>query len=98
MRLVVLLTLLPKQFTGLNISAGLTQPEQTGGDTQDISVFGGFGDLDENGFNVFGVVDYRHGNDIMAKDRKVSERGGLLPELGVKEVVAVHFLQIFQKI
>lgn len=52
MRLVVLLTLLPKQFTGLNISAGLTQPEQTGGDTQDISVFGGFGDLDENGFNV----------------------------------------------
>ncbi|MDU9020703.1 MAG: TonB-dependent receptor plug domain-containing protein, partial [Acinetobacter baumannii] len=59
-----------KQFTGLNISAGLTQPEQTGGDTQDISVFG--------------VVDYRHGNDIMAKDRKVSERGGLLPELGVK--------------
>ncbi|HGW4637043.1 TPA: TonB-dependent receptor [Acinetobacter baumannii] len=73
-----------KQFTGLNISAGLTQPEQTGGDTQDISVFGGFGDLDENGFNVFGVVDYRHGNDIMAKDRKVSERGGLLPELGVK--------------
>lgn len=52
MLLVALLISLQKQFTGLNISAGLTQPEQTGGDTQDISVFGGFGDIDENGFNV----------------------------------------------
>lgn len=60
----------------------MTQPEQNG-DTQDVSVFGGYGDLDENGFNIFGVVDYRHGNDVMAKDRKVSKRGGLLPELGI---------------
>jgi len=72
-----------KQFTGLNISGGLTQPEHSGGDTQDLSIFGGYGDLDENGFNIFGVIDYRHGNDVMAKDRKVSKRGGLIPELGI---------------
>jgi hypothetical protein len=32
------------------------------------------------------------------KTVRLVKRGGLLPELGVKEVVAVHFLQIFQKI
>ncbi|WP_445115842.1 TonB-dependent receptor [Acinetobacter sp. WZC-1] len=73
-----------KQFTGLNISGGLSQPEESGGDKQDISVFGGFGDLDENGFNAFGVIDYRRSNDVMARNRKFSARGGLIPELGVK--------------
>ena len=72
-----------KSYEGLSISGGLVQPEQSGGDKQDIQIFGGYGDLDEQGFNVFGVVDYRRSNDIMAKDRKVSERGGVLPELGI---------------
>ncbi|QHH97904.1 TonB-dependent receptor [Acinetobacter dispersus] len=72
-----------KQFTGLNISGGLTQPEQKGGDTQDVSIFGGYGDLEDNGFNVFGVIDYRRSNDIMAKDRKLSAKGSLIPEIGL---------------
>ncbi|WP_039908268.1 TonB-dependent receptor plug domain-containing protein, partial [Acinetobacter junii] len=38
-----------KSFEGLNISAGFIQPEQSGGDKQDISIFGGYGDLDEQG-------------------------------------------------
>ncbi|MFH3675734.1 hypothetical protein WAH59_21445, partial [Acinetobacter baumannii] len=67
----------------VGISAGLLQPEHKGGDKQDISIFGGYGDLDEDGFNIFGVVDYRRTNGIMAKDRKISERGGVLPELGL---------------
>ena len=72
-----------KSFEGLNISAGATQPEDKGGDSQDISIFGGYGNLDEQGYNVYGVVDYRRTNDIMAKDRKISRRGGDLPELGL---------------
>ncbi|MFX5374025.1 TonB-dependent receptor, partial [Acinetobacter baumannii] len=55
------------------------------------SIFGGFGDLDENGYNVFGVVDYRKGDDVMAKDRKVSRRGGILPELGVNRTSSGSF-------
>ncbi|MDN5649012.1 MAG: TonB-dependent receptor plug domain-containing protein, partial [Acinetobacter sp.] len=66
-----------KSFEGLNISVGATQPEASGGDKQDISIFGGYGDLDEQGFNVYGVVDYRKTNNIMAKDRKISRRGGV---------------------
>lgn len=72
-----------KSFEGLNISAGLIQPEESGGDKQDVSIFGGYGDLEEQGFNVMGVIDYRRSNDIMASDRKASKRGGLLPELGI---------------
>ncbi|RKG38150.1 TonB-dependent receptor [Acinetobacter rongchengensis] len=72
-----------KSFEGLSISAGALQPEESGGDQQDISIFGGYGDLDEQGFNIYGVVDYRRTNNIMAKDRKVSRRGGVLPELGL---------------
>lgn len=72
-----------KSFEGLNISVGATQPEESGGDKQDISIFGGYGNLDEQGYNVYGVVDYRKTNNIMAKDRKISRRGGVIPELGL---------------
>lgn len=72
-----------KSYEGLSITGGLNQPEEKGGDKQDVSIFGGYGNLDEQGFNVFGVIDYRHANDIMAKDRKISRRGGLIPELGI---------------
>ena len=65
-----LLISLQKTYQGVGISAGLLQPEHKGGDKQDISIFGGYGDLDEDGFNIFGVVDYRRTNGIMAKDRK----------------------------
>ncbi|MGQ9374333.1 TonB-dependent receptor [Acinetobacter tandoii] len=72
-----------KSYEGFSISGGFLQPEQSGGDKQDVQIFGGYGDLDEQGFNIFGVVDYRRSNDIMAKDRKVSKRGGIIPELGI---------------
>lgn len=80
-----------KSFEGLNISAGFILPEQSGGDKQDISIFGGYGDLDEQGFNLMGVIDYRRSNDIMAKDRKISRRGGLIPELGIDGTSANGF-------
>lgn len=80
-----------KQFSGLNFSADYQKPEQSGGEQQNYSIFGGYGDLEENGFNVFGVVDYRRGEDVMAKDRKVSRRGGVLPELGVNRTSSGSF-------
>ncbi|WP_171259550.1 TonB-dependent receptor [Acinetobacter proteolyticus] len=80
-----------KQFSGLNFSADYQKPEQTGGEQQNYSIFGGYGDLEENGFNVFGVVDYRRGDEVMAKDRKVSHRGGVLPELGVNRTSSGSF-------
>ncbi len=48
-------------------------------------VFGGYGDLDEQGFNVYGVVDYRTSDMIMAKDRKVSRRGCLISRIKYRQ-------------
>ena len=80
-----------KQFNGLNFSADYQKPEEKGGEQQSYSIFGGFGDLEENGFNAFGVIDYRRGEDIMAQDRKASRRGGVLPELGVNRTSSGSF-------
>ncbi|MFV5404908.1 MULTISPECIES: TonB-dependent receptor [unclassified Acinetobacter] len=75
--------ILKKEYQGFGISGGLQLPEHKNGDEYDVSIFGGYGDLDEQGFNVYGVIDYRTSDMIMAKDRKVSRRGGLIPELGM---------------
>lgn len=72
-----------KEFEGLELRAGALQPEEQGGDEQNVSILGGYGDLDEQGFNIFAVVDYRKKNNIMAKDRSISRRGGIIPELGI---------------
>jgi iron complex outermembrane recepter protein len=60
-----------------------SNPKKKGGEEYDVSIFGGYGDLDEQGFNVYGAISYQKSKEIMAKDRKVSRRGGLLPELGI---------------
>ncbi|QZD32187.1 TonB-dependent receptor [Acinetobacter lwoffii] len=72
-----------KQYEGVGITLGGQIPEEKGGEKIDVSIFGGYGDLDEQGFNVYGVIDYRKQDTIWAKDRKVSRRGGVLPELGI---------------
>ena len=71
-----------EKYEGFSISGELLQPEHKGGDEQQVSLFGGYGDLDDQGFNVFGVVDYHRTNDIFAEDRRVSRRGLNMPELG----------------
>ena len=75
--------IIKKEYEGFGVSGGLQAPEEKNGDKYDVSIFGGYGDLDEQGFNVYGVVDYRTSDMIMAKDRKVSRRGGLIPELNM---------------
>lgn len=72
-----------KQYTGLSLTSGYQQPEQEGGEKQFYTIFGGFGDLDEQGYNIYGAVDYRKGEGVMASERDISKRGGILPELGV---------------
>lgn len=72
-----------KEYQGFGISGGLLQPEDDGGEEYDATIFGGYGDLDEQGFNVYAAVNYHKSNDINAKDRRVSRRGGVLPELGI---------------
>jgi iron complex outermembrane receptor protein len=67
----------------VSVSAVVYSNPKKKGEEYDVSIFGGYGDLDEQGFNVYGAISYQKSKEIMAKDRKVSRRGGLLPELGI---------------
>lgn len=71
------------EYEGLSLSGTLHETQHAGGEKQQASIFGGYGNLEDHGFNVMGVLDYRKSNEIHAQDRKVSRRGGLIPELGI---------------
>jgi iron complex outermembrane recepter protein len=71
------------EYEGLNLTGTLHETQHEGGERQQASIFGGYGNLEDHGFNLMGVLDYRKTNSIHAQDRKVSRRGGVIPELGI---------------
>ncbi|WAH61484.1 TonB-dependent receptor [Pseudomonas silvicola] len=59
-----------KSVIGGQISGGLTSPTHAGdGDTHDLSASYGFGDLDQDRFNVFAVANFDKQDSLAAKDR-----------------------------
>ncbi|SEL29819.1 iron complex outermembrane recepter protein [Roseateles sp. YR242] len=66
-------------YTGGTISAGFDAPQKSGGKSGNINVGYGFGDLDKDGFNLFGFVDYQKQNSISGSQRDYNTRydGGL---------------------
>ena len=72
-----------KEFRGLNLAVEGGIPRGDGGKSQQYSVFGGFGDLDEQRYNVYAALDFHKRDGVMASERAVSRRGGNLPELGI---------------
>ena len=72
-----------EQYEGLSVTGSYNAPEHEGGDAYTATVYGGFGDYEDDGFNINGLIDYRSNEEIMAKDRRISRRGAVIPELGV---------------
>ncbi|MET0518835.1 MAG: TonB-dependent receptor [Burkholderiaceae bacterium] len=70
-----------KDMTGGSITVGADSPQHAGGKSYNLNAGYGFGDLDKNGFNVFGFVDYKTQNRISGTDRPFNKRidGGLSP-------------------
>ena len=50
--------ILKKNYQGVSVDAGYVHPEHEGGKSANASITAGFGDLDENGYNV--LMTYRH--------------------------------------
>lgn len=73
------------EYEGLSVSGTIHETEHAGGEEKQASIFGGYGDLNEQGFNIMGVIDYRKSESIHAKDRSFSRRGTIIPELGFSE-------------
>ncbi|MEO6921471.1 MAG: TonB-dependent receptor [Collimonas sp.] len=72
-----------RSYTGLNLSAEGILPEQSGGAEKRFNLSGGLGDLDKDGYNFFGVIDYHSQNAAKASDRSFSAPGGRNPGLGM---------------
>src|SRR5471032_965889 len=72
-----------RSYTGLNLSAEGIAPEQAGGGEHRFNLSGGKGDLDKDGYNFFGVIDYHNQNGVKASDRSVSRLGGQNPNVGL---------------
>ncbi len=70
-----------RDFNGGNISIGMDAPQHPGGLQRDVNLGFGFGDLDKNGINVFGFVDFGNSQRISGTQRPFNTRfpGGLSP-------------------
>ncbi len=58
-----------KDFRGGSISVGLDAPQHPGGSQHSANMSFGFGDLDKDGLNVFGVVDFQKQGAVMSSQR-----------------------------
>ena len=68
--------ILKRELIGLEITAQAQKPERSGGgDTQRVSLSGGFGSLTEQRFNVMGTLDWRKQSVLAAADREFSKTG-----------------------
>jgi iron complex outermembrane receptor protein len=61
-----------------------------GGSEQRLNLSGGWGDLNRDGYSMFGVLDYHQQSALRATDRSFS-RTGVRPERGLNEVSRTTF-------
>jgi iron complex outermembrane receptor protein len=71
-----------RSFKGVIVSGELVRPSSTGGEEKRVNLTGGFGDLNKDGYNVFGVVDYHKQAVVASADREFSKTG-VIPSRGV---------------
>jgi iron complex outermembrane receptor protein len=68
-----------KDFTGGIVTIGADTPKAGGGVSKNANLAYGYGDLDNDGFNLFGVLDYQTQNSVNGTERSYNTRfpGGL---------------------
>ena len=68
-------------FTGGTVSIGADNPQRAGGKSNNINVGYGFGDLEKDGYNFWGVLDNQYQDRIGGTERPYNKRfaGGLSP-------------------
>jgi iron complex outermembrane receptor protein len=64
------------------ISAEAILPRAPGADEKRVNISSGFGDLDKDGYNFFGVFDY-HKIDILTSQQRDFSKTGVIPERGL---------------
>ena len=73
-----------KQFTGLNIKAELLTPERSGGGgAKSLGLLGGIGNLDSQGWNVYGAIEMQARDVLPRSARPALTDGSALKQLGI---------------
>ncbi|MBB5606723.1 MULTISPECIES: TonB-dependent receptor [unclassified Janthinobacterium] len=80
-----------RSVKGGSVSVEHYQPQKSGGgDESRLNLSGGYGDLNKDGFNVFGVVDVHRQSALSAADRAFSA-SGYIPNKGVDNLSGTTF-------
>ena len=61
-------------FTGGTVTIGLDEPETPGGRSTGFNIGGGVGDLEKDGFNIFGFIDVQKSDRIRGDQRDFNTR------------------------
>ena len=64
--------ILLQEFHGLQASAQYSSPEQTGGWSKNFNVTAGYGNLAEQKFSVYAMIDYQQYGAVAARDRSAT--------------------------
>ncbi|MBA5689598.1 TonB-dependent receptor [Rugamonas apoptosis] len=64
------------------ITAEAVRPQHDGGDEKRVNLSSGFGNLNSDGYNLFGVVDYHKQNVLTSQQREFSKTG-VIPSRGL---------------
>lgn len=76
---------------GVAVMAEGYEPQRSGGGTeQRVNLSGGYGDLDRDGYSMFGVVDYHQQSRLRAIDRRFSATG-IRPDRGLRQTSRTTF-------
>ncbi|WP_328595506.1 TonB-dependent receptor [Rugamonas rivuli] len=71
-----------RSVTTTTITGEIIAPRKVGADEHRVNLSSGFGDLEKDGYNVFGVFDY-HKLDILTSQQREFSKTGVIPERGL---------------
>ncbi|MGO4379583.1 TonB-dependent receptor [Pseudoduganella sp. RAF19] len=79
-----------RSVTGTTVTAEGVIPEHSGGKEKRANIISGIGNLDADGWNAFGVIDY-HKQDVLTSQQRPFSATGIIPDHGVNETSGTTF-------
>jgi len=79
-----------RSVTTTTITAEMVRPRKVGADEERVNLSSGFGDLDKDGFNVFGVVDY-HKQEVLTSQQRAFSASGINAARGLSTTSGTTF-------
>ena len=84
-----------RSVNATTITAEAVLPRAPGADEKRVNISSGFGNLEQDGYNVFGVFDY-HKIDILTSQQREFSKTGVIPERGLNLTSGTTFPGNFQ--